>query len=74
MKENFVDRVKECLTLKNGKLIVKLQDDEGVDDYDKGKSINTMPFHFGGFILSHTKTLMNDVIRQVGGFYKNSNY
>ena len=35
MRENFDDRVKEWFPLKNGNLIVKLEDDEGVDDYDK---------------------------------------
>ena len=51
MIENFDDRVKQWFPLKNGNLIVKLQDDEGVDDYDKAKIINTMPSHFGSFIL-----------------------
>ena len=37
MRENFDDRVKEWFPLKNGNLIVKLEDDEGVDDYDKAK-------------------------------------
>ena len=57
MKENFDDRVKEWFPLKNGNLIVKLEDDEGVDDYDKAKSINTMPSHFGSYILSHSKKI-----------------
>ena len=74
MKENFDDRVKEWFPLENGNLIVKLQDDEGVDDYDKAKSVNTMPSHFGSFILSHSKRLMNDVIKQIDGFYNNSIY
>ena len=38
MRENFDDRVKERFPLKNGNLNVKLEDDEGVDDYDKAKS------------------------------------
>ena len=66
--------VKEWFLLKNGNLIVKLEDDEGVDDYDKAKSVNTMPSHFGSNILSHSKRLMNGVIRQIGGFYNNSFY
>ena len=60
--------------LKNGNLIVKLEDDEGVDEYDKVKSVNRMPSHFGSFILSHSKRLMNEVINQTGGFYNNSIY
>ena len=74
MKENFDDRVKEWFPLKNGNLIVKLEDDEGVDDYDKAKSINTMPSHFGSYILSHSKRLMNDVIKKIDDFYNNTIY
>ena len=68
MVENFDDRVKEWFPLKNGNLIVKLEDDEGADDYDEAKSINTMPSHFGSCILSHSKRLMNEVVNQIGGF------
>ena len=74
MRENFDDRVKEWFPLKNGNFIVKLEDDEGVDDFDKAKSINTMPSHFGSFILSHSKRLMNDVFREIDGFYSNNIY
>ena len=72
MRESFDDSVKEWLPLKNGNSIVKLEDDEGVDDYDKAISINTMPSHFDSYIFSHSKRLMNDVIEQIGGFYNNS--
>ena len=74
MKENFDDRVKEWFPLKNGNLRVKLENDEGVDDYDKAISVNTMPSHFGSIILSHSKRLMNDVIKQIGDFNNNSIY
>ena len=74
MKENFDDRVKEWFPLKNGNLIVKLEDDEGVDDYDKAKSINTMPSHFGSNILSHSKRLGNNVFHEIHGFYSNNIY
>ena len=74
MKENFDYRVKEWFPLKNGNLIVKLEDDEGVDDFAKAKSVNTMPSHFGSFILSHSKRLMNEVFRVIDGFYSNCIY
>ena len=74
MRENFDDRIKEWFPLKNGNFIVKLEDDEGVDDYNKAKSINTMLSHFESFILSHSKRLMNDVFREIVGFYSNNNY
>ena len=74
MRENFDDRVKEWFPLKNGNLIVKLEDDGGVGDFDKAKSINTMPSHFGSYILPHSKRLMNSVIKQIDGFYNNNIY
>ena len=74
MRKNFDDRVKEWLALENGNLLVKLEDDEGVDDYDKAKSTNTISTHFGSYILSHSKRLMTEVINQIGGFYSNGIY
>ena len=49
MRETFDDRGKEWFPLKNGNLIVKIEDNEGVDNYDKAKTINTMTSHFGSF-------------------------
>ena len=74
MRENFDDGVKEWFHLKNSILKVKLENDEGVDDYDKVKLVNLMPYLFGSFILSHSKRLKNEVINQIGGFYNNSIY
>ena len=69
MKEKFNERVKECFPLKNGILLVKIKDDTGVDDYDTAKLVNTLPSHFGSYLLSHSSRLMNDVIKQRSGFY-----
>ena len=69
MKENFDDRVKEWFPLRNNKFIVKLEDDEGVDNFDRAKLVNTMTSHFGSSILSHSKRLMNDVFREINGFF-----
>ena len=74
MKENFDDRVKEWFPLKNDNLIVKKQVDEGADDYDKAKSIHTMPSHFGSCFLSHSKRLMNKIFREIDGIYSNRIY
>ena len=74
MTDNFDDRVKEGLPFKNDNLLVKLENDESVDDYKRAKLINTMPSDFGRYILSHSKGLMNEIINQKGGFYKNSIY
>ena len=74
MRVNFDDRVKEKFPLKNGNLIVKLEDNERDDDFDETKSVNTMPSHFGSYVLSHSKRLINEDIDQIGGFYINSIY
>ena len=74
MRETFDDRVKEGFALKNRILIVKLEDDEGVDDYDEVKSVNTMLSHIGSFILSHSKRLLNKVFHEIDGFYSNNIY
>ena len=74
MKENFHERGKEWFPLKNGNFIVKLEDDKGADDFDKAKSINTMPSHFGSFILSHSKRLMNKIFHEIDGFCSNNIY
>ena len=55
MREKFDDRVKEWFPLENGNFRVKLEDDDGIDVFDKGKSINTMPSCFGSYISSHSK-------------------
>ena len=59
MRQNFDDSVEDWFPLKNGKLIVYLEDDEGVDDYDEAKSMNTMPSHFGSLVVSLSKRLLN---------------
>ena len=72
MRENFDDRVKEWFSVKNGNLIVILQNDESVDGYAKAKSVKTIKSHFGSFILSHSEKLKNEVSNQIGGFHNKS--
>ena len=72
--EKFDGRVKKWFPLKNANLTVKLKDVKVVDDYDKAKSVNTMPSLFGTYILSFSRRLMNDVIKQIGGIYNQSIY
>ena len=55
MRENFNGRNKGWFLLKNNNIIVKLESDEGVDDFDKAKSINTMPSQFGSYIFLTVK-------------------
>ena len=70
LRKIFDDRVKEWFPLKDGNLLVKIE----VDDYNKAKSINTLPSQFESFILSHSKRLMNEVFRVIGGFYSDCIY
>ena len=72
MEEYVDDRVKYWFPLKSGNSIVEIEDDHGVEDHDRAKSINTMPSHFGSYILSHSKRLMNVVINHLGRFSNNS--
>ena len=74
MKENYDDRVKEWWPMKKGILIVKLEDDTGVDCQDPSKSIIQMLCHLGSYILSHSKRLTNNVIWETDGFDSNNNY
>ena len=74
MKENDDDRFKEWWPLKNGDLIVKLEDDSGVDDHDIAKLINQMSCDLGSYILGHSKRLMNNSSRENDGFYSNNFY
>ena len=55
-------------------LIVNLSHVGRIDNYDKAKSLNTMPSLFGIYIISHSKRLMNDVINQKSGVYSNRIY
>ena len=66
--------VKEGFPLENGKKTIKKHDDEGVDGRDKARSINTMPFLSGTYILQKSKTILNVVFNQIGGFYTNNIY
>ena len=74
MREIFYDMVKEWFPLKNGNSLVKVEDNEGVDDYEKAKLVTTMPSHFGSYISSHSTKLMNEVLNEIGGFYNNCIY
>ena len=71
---NFNDRVEKWFPLINSSLIMNLEDDKGAEDYIKTKSISKIPLHFGSNILPHSKKLLNDVIKQIGGFFEKSNY
>ena len=55
-----------------GKYIVKMKDDEGLQD--EVKKVNAMPLHLGAFVLSNSKRIMNKYIQAVDGFFSKDVY
>ena len=47
--------------------------DDGLDD-DECDIKNTLPAVLGAFILSNSKRIMNNFIREINGFYNNNVY
>ena len=70
MKNDDDDSVKEWFPLKNGNIMVKTKDKEGVDDEGISQQVNSQPCQLGSFILSHPKRLMDDVILALDGLRK----
>ena len=54
--------------MKNDILLLKLEDDAGVDDQDLVKSINQLPCHLVSYMLGHSKRLMNIAFRKIDKF------
>ena len=73
MKTEFDENVLDYWKLPNGNYIVKMKKDDGSDDDDCDIK-NTLPAALGAFILSNTKRIMNNFIREINGFYNNSIY
>ena len=72
MKTEFDEIVLDYWRLPKGKYFVKMKkDDELDDDCDIKK---TLPAVLGAFILSNSKRIMNNFIRQINGFYNISIY
>ena len=72
MKAEFDENVLEYWKLPNGNYFVKMKKDDGLDDDCDIK--NTLPAVSGAFILSNSKRIMNNFIREINGFYINSIY
>ena len=73
MKTEFDESVLDYWKLPNGNYIVKMKEDDGLDDDDCDIK-NTLPAVLGAFILSNSKRIMNNFIREINGFYNNSIY
>ena len=61
----------EFWKLSIGIFIVKMKKDDGLDDDCDIK--NTLLAHSGGFILSNSKRIMHNFIREINGFYNKKN-
>ena len=72
MEAEYDDNKLDFCRLPNENYIVELERDDGLEgDNDVN---NALPSHLGAFILSNTKRIMNDFIREENGFHKNSFY
>ena len=74
MKNEYGDSIIEWFPLKNIIIMVKKKDEDGVDDECISKKYNSQPCQLGSFLLSHSKTLMNDVLWALDGFKNNKIY
>ena len=72
METEYDENVLDYWKLPNRNYIVKLKKDDGLEDNNDVK--NTLPSHLEAFILSNSKRIMNNFIREINGFYNNSIY
>ena len=68
IKNEYDESFIEWFLLKNGNIMVKINDEEGIDDEGLSKKVNSQPCHLNCFILSHQKRLINDVVLALDGF------
>ena len=72
MCTEYDERVKDYWKLSHGNYIVKMVQDEGLED--QVKKLNTMPLHLGAFVLSNSRRIMNNFIHANNRFYTNDIY
>ena len=72
MKTEFDEDVLDYWKLPNGNYIVKMKKDDGSDDDCDIK--NNLSAVLGAFILSNSKRIMNNFIREINGFYNGIYY
>ena len=65
----YDESVLDYQKIKYGNYIVKLKDDEGLQD--EVKKINTMPLYLGAFVFLKSKRNMKNFIHAIDGFYSN---
>ena len=72
MVSEYDERVLDYQKINYGNYIVKMKDDEGLQD--EVKKVNILPLHLAVFIISNSKRIMNNFIHAIGGFYTNGVY
>ena len=72
MMTEYDERMLDYQKINHGNYIVKLKDDEGLQD--EIKKCNTLPLQLAVFILSKSKRIMNNFIHAIDGFYTNDVY
>ena len=72
MMEEYDERVLDCQKINYGNYIVKMIDDDSLQD--EVKKDNTMHLHLVAFILSNSKRSMNNFLHAIDGFYSNDVY
>ena len=72
MMSEYDERVLVYPKINHGVYIVKLKDDEGLEN--EVKKVNTLPLQLAVFILLNSKRIMNNFIHSIDGFYTNDVY
>ena len=72
MMTEYDERVLDYQKSNYGSYIVRLRNDEGLQD--EVKKVNTIFLHSGAFVFSNSKRFMNTFIHAIGGFYSNDVY
>ena len=67
MQTEYDENVLDFWKIPNGNFIVKVKDDDGLEDANNVK--NTLLSHLGAFILSNRKRKMKNFSREINGFY-----
>ncbi|ESO84692.1 hypothetical protein LOTGIDRAFT_168560 [Lottia gigantea] len=68
LKANYDSHVKSYEKVNDSQYIVEINEEE--KEFIPPKSTRLTPSHLGSFVLSHSKKIMNNVIRVIDGFYK----
>ena len=68
----YDESVLDYQKINHGNYIVKLKDDDGLED--EVKNVNALPLQLAVFILSNGKRIMNNFIHAIDGFYTNDVY